>query len=100
MKEKIYTIPISEALEQDGFCLEHFSRLLSAAHSRLSDLEFEKYLVPIIALQMERLEKAQVNTKKFADSFDYRNAGKRPEVPKDTLLRTANLLNGEFEPKN
>ncbi len=82
MKEKIYTIPTREALEQDGFCLEHFSRLLSAAHSRLLDLEFEKYFVPIIALQMERLEEVQVNTKKFADTFDYSNAEKSRMCPR------------------
>jgi len=86
-------------LEKDGFCMEHFALIAERAYDKLSDAEFEKFFVPIAKKQKERVEKYTSDIKCFADSFDYRNAGKPLAVPKDTLLKTGYLLNGEFEPK-
>ena len=95
-KEKDFT---ERVLATEGFCMEHFARLAQAASERLSEQEYEKYFVPIIRHQKARLEKQHSHIKKFADSFDYRNAGKKSEAPRDTLIKSGYLLNGVFEPK-
>ncbi len=95
-KEKDFTQKI---LASDGFCMEHFTCLAQAASEKMSEVEFEKYFVPIIEHQKRRVEKQHEDLKKFAESFDYRNAGKKLEVPRDTLVKSGYLLNGVFESK-
>ncbi len=91
---------LQKVLATQGFCVEHFSQLVQAANEKLSNAEFEKYFVPIIEHQKARLEKQHEHIKKFAESFDYRNAGKKLEAPRDTLIKSGYLLNGVFEPKD
>lgn len=86
-----------KVLENNGFCFEHFAKLTEFAFRELSDREIEKYFNPVIELQKNRILEYHEYIKKFADSFDYRNAGKKCDVPKDILTKTAELLNGEFE---
>ncbi len=88
-----------KVLKSDGFCTEHFAKLVEVACANLSDSDFEKTFVPIIRKQKERVEKYHSDIKTFETSFDYRNAGKPLNVPKDTVLKAGYLLNGEFEPK-
>lgn len=95
-KEKDF---VERIIATPGFCMEHFANLAQVANRKLSDAEFEKYFLPIIRHQMARLEKQHKDIKKFAESFDYRNAGKKLEVPRDTLIKSGYLLNGVFEPK-
>jgi len=95
-KEKDF---VDRVLSTEGFCMEHFARLTQVAAEKLSEADFEKYFIPIIKHQKERLEKQHEHIKKFAESFDYRNAGKKLEVPRDTLVKSGYLLNGVFEPK-
>ena len=95
-KEKDF---VERVLATEGFCMEHFARLAQAACERLSEAEYEARFVPIIKHQKVRLEKQHEHIKKFAESFDYRNAGKKLEAPRDTLIKSGYLLNGVFEPK-
>lgn len=88
-----------KVLASDGFCLEHFAMIAEVACKNLSNPDFEKFFVPIIEKQKKRIEKYHIDIKRFEESFDYRNAGKPLLAPKDTLLKTGYLLNGEFEPK-
>ncbi len=90
---------LDKVLSSEGFCMEHFARLAEVAERDMSSADFEKYFEPIIKLQKNRLEKHHQYIQKFEESFDYRNAGKKTDVPKDILLTTGKLLNGEFEPK-
>lgn len=96
-KEKDF---VQRVLATEGFCMEHFAQLVHEANEKLSNAEFEEYFVPIIEHQKARLEKQHEHIKKFAESFDYRNAGKKLEVPRDTLIKSGYLLNGVFEPKD
>lgn len=86
-------------LGSDGFCMEHFSRLSSLAAREYSDGEFEKYFLPIIDLQRNRIKEYNTHIKNFVNNFDYRNANNKTEVPEDLLLKTGHLLNGDFQPK-
>ena len=90
---------LNKVLKTEGFCMEHFSMLLMVAAKEMSAKEFEKCFVPVIEHQKKRLEKYHGYIKNFVDSFDYRNKGKEPDAPKDTLVKTGFLLVGEFEPR-
>lgn len=88
---------LEKVLEKNSFCFEHFTRLTEAAFSEFSDKEIEKYFDPIINLQKDKLAEYHEYIRKFADSFDYRNAGKKMDIPQNILTKTAELLNGELE---
>ncbi len=91
---------LDKVLATEGFCMEHFSNLASSASTELSDSEYQKLFAPIIELQKERVIKYHAYITNFANSFDYRNAGKPINAPKDVIHRTGELLNGEFLPKD
>ena len=88
---------LQKVLEKNGFCFEHFAKLTEVAFEKLSDKEIEKYFDPIMKLQKNKIAEYREYIRKFADCFDYRNAGKKMEVPSNILTKTAELLNGEFE---
>lgn len=88
---------LEKVLTKNGFCFEHFAKLTETIFLELSDKEIEKYFAPIIKLQRAKMAEYHENIKKFSDIFDYRNAGKKIDVPRDILTKTAELLNGELE---
>ena len=88
---------LEKVLKRNGFCVEHFAKLTETAFREFSDREIKKYFYPVLELQKNKVLEYHEYIKKFADSFDYRNAGKKIDVPKDILKKTAELLNGEFE---
>ncbi|MBR5586623.1 MAG: hypothetical protein IKW02_01540 [Clostridia bacterium] len=90
---------LEKVLASDGFCIEHFARLAEIAANEMADAEFEKYFLPVINLQKKRVQEFNAHIKNFVNNFDYRNANNKAEVPENLLLKTGNLLNGEFEPK-
>ena len=47
--------------------------------------------------QFKKFEKYEKDISEFIKSFDYNNAGKKEEAPKDTVLKSSYFLNGEFE---
>ena len=88
---------LEKVLSIEGFCMEHFSKLAEVALTELSDKNFKELFLPVVELQKNRLKKYQTYIKNFADQFNYSNAGKKLDAPKDILYKTAELLNGEFE---
>ncbi len=86
-----------KVLEKNGFCFEHFAKLTKVAFAELSEKEIEKYFDPIIKLEKNKILEYHEYIRKFADCFDYRNAGKKMDIPQNILTKTAELLNGEFE---
>ncbi len=87
---------LEKVLEKSGFCFEHFAKLTEIAFGELSDKEIEIYFNPIIELQKDKITEYHEYIRKFADSFDYRNAGKKIDIPQNILTKTAELLNGDF----
>ncbi len=90
---------LEKVLKTDGFCMEHFSMLAKKAKEEFSTADFKKCFMPIAEHQKKRVEQAHKYIKNFVNSFDYRNAGKPIDAPKNILMQTSYLLNGEFEPK-
>ena len=87
---------LEKVLSKNGFCFEHFAKLAEVAVAELSDKKIEKYFDPIIRLQENKTLEYHEYIRKFADSFDYRNAGKKMDIPQNILTKTAKLLNGEI----
>lgn len=90
---------LDKVLKTSGFCMEHFSALAKRASQEMSHSEFKRCFLPLAELQKNRVTQYHKYIKNFVDSFDYRNAGKPMDAPKDILMQTSRLLNGEFEPK-
>jgi len=88
-----------KVLETEGFCMEHFSRLISLAAKEYSDSDFEKKILPVIDLQKRRIKEYNTHIKNFVKNFDYRNVNNKTDVPNEILLKTGQLLNGEFQPQ-
>jgi len=91
---------LDKVLACSGFCMEHFSALSLDASRELTDSQYQKLFVPIISLQRARVSKYHTYITNFANSFDYRNAGKPIDAPKNVIHETGELLNGEFIPKD
>lgn len=90
---------LDKVLKSEGFCIEHFSEIAFMAREKMSDSEYERLFVPIIAREKERIDQCRTYLKNFSDSFDYRNIGKEMDAPKDILIKAGFLQNGVFVPK-
>ena len=88
---------LEKVLSRNGFCVDHFAKLTEVAFQKFSDREIEKFYKPILELQKKKILEYHEYIQRFVDSFDYRNAGKKCDVPSDLLTKTAELLNGKFE---
>ena len=88
---------LEKVLSRNGFCVDHFAKLTEGAFQKFSDREIEKFYKPILELQKKKILEYHEYIQRFVDSFDYRNAGKKCDVPSDLLTKTAELLNGKFE---
>lgn len=80
-----------------GFCMPHYENILYAARKKLSEKEFIRIIDKINEAQFKKFEKYEKDISLFIESFDYQNAGKKEEAPKDTVLKSSYFLNGEFE---
>ena len=83
--------------ESDGFCLPHYEVILKEAKRKLNPKDFNEIAEMLYKIEINKFSKYQGDIDKFIESFDYHNAGKPCPVPGDTVLKTAFLLDGEFE---
>ena len=90
---------IEKVLKTNGFCMEHFTMLAKKAKEEFSDSDFKKYFLSLAEHQKKRVSETHRYIKNFVDKFDYRNKDKPMDAPKDMLMQTSRLLNGEFEQK-
>ena len=71
-----------------GFCLEHFSLLLSEARKRMNETEFAEFANIIIPLQKENMARLDEELDWFIRKFDYRFQDEPWKNSKDALERT------------
>lgn len=83
----------------NGFCMEHFSLLLSEGKQKLKENVYLEFSRQLIANQKKKMDKHYQNLLDFIDQFDYRNANKPPKAPRDTVYQCCQFLNGVFEQK-
>ena len=71
----------------NGFCLEHFSVLISTAEKKLNATEFKNFCEIIIPKQMEILKALEGDLDWFIQKFDYRFSDEPWKNSKDALPR-------------
>ena len=74
--------------ECNGFCLKHFSQLLSEARKRMNETEFKEFANIIIPLQQENMARLDEELDWFIKKFDYRFQDEPWKNSKDALERT------------
>ena len=72
----------------NGFCLEHFSRLISEARKRMKQYDFLEFANTIIPLQKENMSRLDKELDWFIKKFDYRFQDEPWGNSKDSLERT------------
>lgn len=101
MHRYIYTIlymfehepTFAKALENSkGFCLPHFSQVMTAAPKHLHGKHLKSFLHCVLNIQEQNLLRLEKELKWFTEKFDYRNADAPWGSSRDALQRTINKL--------
>ena len=82
--------------EQKGYCMPHFTELLSAA-GKLGRSQGERFVEEIVTAQLFYMEELESDLDWFVQKFDFRNAGEPWKNSKDVLPRAIAFLGGEDE---
>ncbi|HHW70719.1 MAG TPA: ABC transporter substrate-binding protein [Clostridiales bacterium] len=80
--------------DSKGFCIPHFSLILSMAVESLNEKKQKEFLDDIIPIQVENLERLDEELLWFTQKFDYRNQDKPWGDSKDALPRAIQKLSG------
>lgn len=70
-----------------GFCIEHFSILISYAENKLSKKEYEEFLEIVLPLQKENMKRLLGEVDHFINKFDHNYADSPWGTAKDSLIR-------------
>lgn len=77
----------SKVKESKGFCLNHFSRLISEGREKLNDSSFNDLLSTLIPIERENLARISDELDWFIQKFDYRFQNEPWKNSKDSLER-------------
>lgn len=80
---------------QEGFCLPHAARLVSAAKERMSKKAFSDFYRAFYSLENKYFEKASDKVSRFVKTFDYRYSGETEEDVKTAVEDAVSFLSGE-----
>lgn len=75
-----------------GFCLPHYSMLMTAAGQNLSGAELSSFTADLIKTEQTALARMEKELEWFTLKFDYRNADKPWGNSEDAVERTLNKL--------
>lgn len=81
-----------------GFCLPHFSLLVSSAEKFLSGDLYEEFLKKIYNLEIAHLDRVQEDISWFTKKFDFRHASDDWKTSKDAVSRTTEKIIGYVTP--
>jgi hypothetical protein len=73
--------------DSDGFCLEHFGQLLTAAEKNLSAKEYNNFIEIVVPLELENLKRLEKEVAFFINKFDHRYKDVPWGDSKDALIR-------------
>ena len=82
--------------ESKGFCMHHFTELLSHAQTKLPNSQIQWFYETVCALMKENLARVQGDLDWFIDKFDYRNASAPWKNSKDAVSRSMQKLQGGY----
>ncbi len=87
MNDKLETI--------EGFCLPHFSMLLSKGIDKLSQKDFEIFKEKIVNIQLSKLKSLSADLELYTNKFDYQYKDVPYGNSKTSIPRAKSLLFGE-----
>jgi hypothetical protein len=79
-------------LKQEYFCLPHAKLLLHQVRRALRRKQYEQFREDILQVQQRYLASLKADARKFADSFDYRNADKELGSEKQVLEKASKVM--------
>lgn len=81
--------------KQEGFCIPHLARYLTAAKSRMRGKTFADFYSAIYEVENKYLADKQEKLSRFVKSFDYRNSGVPIDDARDAVERSIDLVSGK-----
>ncbi|AUS95226.1 ABC transporter substrate-binding protein [Clostridium thermosuccinogenes] len=82
-----------------GFCLRHLKMLLAGAKKHLRQNEFNEFVVKVLEMQQENMERIQQEVNWFTKKFDYRYNDAPWGNSKDSVSRSIQKLAGYMDLK-
>lgn len=79
-----------------GFCLRHFSMLVSQGEKKLSAVEYERLMNIIVPLEQENIKRITDEVEHFTDKFDYRHKDEPWGNSRDSVERGILKTASEF----
>lgn len=79
-----------------GFCLKHFTMLVSMGEKKLSSADYEKLIDIILPLEMENIKRITDEVEHFTDKFDYRHKDEPWGNSRDSVERGILKVASEF----
>ncbi|MBQ8474885.1 MAG: hypothetical protein IJ499_04415 [Clostridia bacterium] len=79
---------------QEGYCIPHFSRFVSAAKSRMKSKTFAEFYRSVYATEEKHISGISNKLSRFVKSFDYRYANEPIEDARDAVEKTIKLISG------
>ena len=70
-----------------GFCLEHFSMLITEARKRMNNTDFQEFAQVVVSIQKQNLSRIDEELDWFIQKFDYRFKNEPWKNSKDSLER-------------
>lgn len=70
-----------------GFCLDHFSLLLSMGQEKLNSSEYAEFIDTILPIQLENLKRMEEEVEWFTNKFDYKYKDEPWKTAKDAIPR-------------
>lgn len=80
----------------NGFCLQHFGDLCSAADTKVADKEKEAFFQEMFALMERNMERVSADVDWLIEKFDYRNKDADWKTSKDAIQRGMQKMKGGF----
>jgi hypothetical protein len=71
----------------NGFCIEHFSKLISEGRKKLSPKDFDEFISIILPIQQENMKRIEQDVEWFINKFDYKYKDEPWKNSKDAIAR-------------
>ena len=80
--------------KQNGFCIPHLARYLTASKARMKNATFAEFYKDIYNIEKAYIADTKEKLSRFARSFDYRYANEPIDDARDAVEKTIKLVSG------
>ncbi len=82
--------------ESSGFCIEHYSLLLSAGENKLNGKDYKEFCDMIIPIQNKNMKRLEDEIQWFINKFDYKYQNEPWKTSKDALPRALTKISSIY----